>query len=103
MRQAYAPASRTLHSGRRMCTTAPVRRPVENSCTATAAGVEQRIMNAEQSWPESAGMPDGPEPPRPEAEGLRIVRWLGSGAAASVWLALAEDGTEYALKVFAPA
>ncbi|NKX54915.1 serine/threonine protein kinase [Arthrobacter mobilis] len=50
--------------------------------------------------PEPPAGQSGPEPPRPEAAGLRIVRWLGSGASASVWLAAAEDGTEYALKVF---
>ncbi|MCG2624207.1 protein kinase [Arthrobacter sp. I2-34] len=60
-------------------------------------------MNTEQSWSRSAGAPDGPEPPRPVVEGLQIVRWLGSGATASVWLAVAADGTEYALKVFPPA
>ncbi|EMY34211.1 serine/threonine protein kinase, partial [Arthrobacter crystallopoietes BAB-32] len=41
------------------------------------------------------------EPPQPEVEGFRVVRWLGSGAAADVWLvADANTGTEYALKLF---
>ncbi|MFD1214770.1 protein kinase, partial [Arthrobacter sp. GCM10027362] len=47
--------------------------------------------------------PAGPEPPRPEVEGLEVVRWLGSGASASAWLARDDDGTEYALKVYRPA
>lgn len=45
----------------------------------------------------------GEEPPRPAVEGFRVIRWLGSGAAAHVWLVAEEQGgAEYALKVFRP-
>ncbi|WP_336713589.1 serine/threonine-protein kinase [Arthrobacter sp. USHLN218] len=45
----------------------------------------------------------GEEPPRPGVEGFRVIRWLGSGAAARVWLVAEEQGgAEYALKVFLP-
>ncbi|GLB66179.1 serine/threonine-protein kinase [Arthrobacter mangrovi] len=54
--------------------------------------------------PDSGGPAAGAEePPRPDARGFRVVRWLGSGAAAHVWLvAEQEGGREYALKVFRP-
>lgn len=52
--------------------------------------------------PDSGGPAAGvEEPPRPAAPGFRVVRWLGSGAAAHVWLVTEEEGgREYALKVF---
>ncbi|MGF9662950.1 serine/threonine-protein kinase [Arthrobacter crystallopoietes] len=54
--------------------------------------------------PDSGGLAVGAEePPRPVAEGFRVIRWLGSGAAAHVWLVAEErGGAEYALKVFRP-
>jgi len=54
--------------------------------------------------PDSGGLAVGAEePPRPAAEGFRVIRWLGSGAAAHVWLVAEEQGgAEYALKVFRP-
>ncbi|NKX50183.1 protein kinase [Arthrobacter deserti] len=57
-------------------------------------------MDAEERRTGPADGEDGAEPPRPEAEGLRTVRWLGRGASASVWLVGADDGTEFALKVY---
>jgi eukaryotic-like serine/threonine-protein kinase len=54
--------------------------------------------------PDAVGSPVGAEePPPPAADGFRVIRWLGSGASAHVWLVAEEPGgSEYALKIFIP-